>query len=115
MSSFNPVPKPKKAAHNKNSRHKSNPAPTHYEPCEVPGCPNAWRETHEVFHGTGNRNMSIRYRMQAKLCLNHHKGREGVHSGNVELDLFLKQKYQRIFESQYGHDAFMKAIKRNYL
>lgn len=113
MSSFNPIPKPKHTR-NKNSRHVSNLMPTHYEPCEVHGCPNAWRETHEVFGGA-MRNWSIRNKLQAHLCTNHHTGSEGVHSGNVQLEAHLKAKYQWIFEKQHGHEAFMNAVGRNYL
>jgi hypothetical protein len=109
---MNPVPKPK-MQRNKNSRHITNKKPDRYEPCEVDGCPGRWESTHEVFGGA-LRNWSIRNGMQAHLCNNHHTGKDGVDTGNTELDLMLKRKYQRIYEAQHGHESFMKSVGRNY-
>lgn len=110
-----PVPKPPKGTRNKASRHISNPRPPHYEPCEVEGCPNAWQETHEPY-GASRRNLCIKHGLQAHLCLTHHRGmKEGVHGGNIALDIKLKRKYQAIFEQTHTREEFIALFGRNYL
>jgi hypothetical protein len=73
-------PKPKIKKHHA----KNNPKPTSDDICENCGAPYA--QTHEVFEGTGRRQLSIKYGMQVKLCNVCHAA---VHNC-PELDLELK-------------------------
>jgi hypothetical protein len=105
-------PKPKKRKGN-SRRAKNNPKPTVYDRCIVCGRPYA--ELHEAFHGNGNRQNSIEYGMQVRLCAEHHRtGKNAVHN-NKEFDRQLKIKYQKIFEQKHGHEKFMEVFGRNYL
>ena len=101
-------PKPK----SKKKKRIRKPKPTIQDRCIICGKPYA--ELHEVFHGTANRRISQIHGMQVRLCENHHRGKDGVHS-NAKFDLYLKQQYQRKFEEQHGHEKFMKEFGRNYL
>ena len=104
-----PKPKCKKG----NSRKaKNNPKPTVYDRCIVCGKPYA--ELHEVFHGP-NRQNSIRYGMQVRLCEEHHRtGKDAVHN-NKAFDRQLKEHYQAIFEKKYSREEFVRIFGRNYL
>lgn len=101
-------PKPKK----RKKRAKNNPVPTFGARCEV--CGNPYAETHEIFYGTGQRQLSIKYGIQALLCAEHHRGANGPHH-NRERDLELKRRGQRDFEQWHGHEKFMELFGRNYL
>lgn len=102
-------PKPKCR---KKPRAKNNLKPTENSLCEV--CCTPYAETHEVFYGTGQRQLSIRYGLQAILCAEHHRGSNGPHH-NRERDLELKKREQKRFERLHGHEKFMKLFGRNYL
>ena len=92
---------------------KPNPLPTINDICVICGEPYA--ELHEVFYGNPNSALSQKWGMQVRLCGEHHRGhKEGVHH-NIEFDLALKVRYQKRFETEYGHDKFMKVFGRNYL
>lgn len=68
---------------------------------------------HHIFGGP-NRKISEKHGMTVNLCMEHHTGNCGVHF-NKTLDLQLKQMAQKNFETLFGHDEFMKVIRRNYL
>lgn len=71
--------------------------------------------THHIFYGTGKRKVSDRYQdiCTIKLCPMCHRM---LHDGKLKaFDLMFKQKSQRKFEEQYGHEEFMKQFRRNYL
>lgn len=69
---------------------------------------------HEVFFGTGNRKISIKYGCCVSLCAKHHNGsNEGVHY-NKELNLHLKQTMQKKFEETYPHLDFIKVFGKSY-
>lgn len=90
---------------------KRNPTPTINDCCRYCGKPYA--STHEVFEGTGRRQLSIKYKMQVKLCLECH---EEIQTHPLQgRDLELKQEFQAKFEQQYGHDFYMKCFMSNYL
>lgn len=72
-------------------------------------------EIHHVFYGTGNRKISDQYGLVVGLCYNHHRGQNGVHHGNKELDVFLKQTAQRIFIDKYSESEYFALFGRNYL
>lgn len=105
-----PKPKCKKG----NSRKpKNNPVPTIHDRCAICGQPYA--SLHEVFYGTKNRQNSIDYGMQIRLCIYHHQvGPEAVHN-NVEFDRQLKEQYQAIFEETHTREEFRAIFGRNYL
>lgn len=100
----------------KPKRHKkhraTNSVPTFEARCEVCGKPYA--ETHEIFYGTGHRQLSIKYGIQALLCAEHHRGPFGPHQ-NRKRDLELKQRGQKFFEMFYTREEFMKIFGRSYL
>jgi hypothetical protein len=57
--------------------------------------------------------LSIRYGLQVKVCNRLHKQ---IHANPLTgLDLELKKEYQAKFESEHGHDEFMRIFGRNYL
>lgn len=103
-----PPPKKKK-------RPKNNPVPTAMDICRI--CQRPFASTHECFYGTGQRQLSIKYGMQVKLCYEHHNNpnsKEAVHF-NPTFDLQLKQEMQEKFESQHGHEKFMATFRKNYI
>jgi hypothetical protein len=103
------VPKPKLK---KQKRAVNNPAPTADNYCTVCGKPYA--HNHEVYFGK-NRQLSIKYGLQVRLCQEHHQGNQGVHF-NKEFDTRLKQEAQRKFEAEIGsREEFMSIFSENYL
>jgi hypothetical protein len=98
-----PPKKQKKACNNKR--------PTDKDRCAICGKP--FSELHEVFYGK-NRQNSIAWGMQIRLCEEHHRGDKGVHN-DIELDLQLKRQFQHNFESLHGHKKFMEVFGKNYL
>jgi hypothetical protein len=106
---INPVPKPKLR---KQKRAVNNLKPTAEDYCYYCGAPYA--STHEVYEGSGRRQISIRYGMQVRLCIFCHKDvQEHPLQGR---DLELKQEFQRKFEAEgNGRDEFIKLFSCNYL
>lgn len=102
-----PFPKPK---YTKKQRLK-NPIPTAEDLCIV--CGAAWAQTHEIFPGK-NRQLSMKYKMQVRLCERHHTGDESIER-HPELVKKLQKEYQQKFEDQYGHEEFMRIFGKNYL
>jgi hypothetical protein len=99
----------------KNKRAKNNPKPTDQDLCRE--CSKPYAHTHEAFFGRGQRQLSIKYGMQVKLCYYHHNdpsSKEAVHN-NPAFDLSLKQEYQQKFEQIYGYDEFMRIFRKNYI
>lgn len=72
--------------------------------------------THEVFYGTGYRQLSKKYGMMIELCGKHHNldHKNGVHFDR-KLDFELKQIAQAIFEKQYLRSDFIKTFGMSYL
>jgi hypothetical protein len=103
-----PIPKPKLR---KQKKAKNNQKPTEFDTCFV--CNHRYAETHEVFGGN-KRQKSIKYKMQIKLCNNHHTGAEGIHRDTL-FNFKVKQLYQRKFEDQYSHELFMQEFGKDYL
>ena len=64
---------------------------------------------HEVYYGTGKRQLSIKYGCVIPLCYIHHIM---VHN-NHAIDLTWKIKTQEAFESVYNDD-FIKIFGKNY-
>ena len=72
-------------------------------------------EIHHIFYGVGNRSLSTKFGCVCGLCYDHHRGRYGVHNGNKELDMYLKQTAQRRFQEVYTESDFLAVFGRNYL
>lgn len=74
-------------------------------------------QEHHIFYGTANRNLSEKYGLKVYLCLNHHTAtREAVHNGNRKLDIWLRQKGQKMFERRHGtREEFVEAFGKNWL
>ncbi|MGI6227321.1 MAG: hypothetical protein ACOYJ1_13810 [Peptococcales bacterium] len=89
-----------------------NPKPTDQDTCEV--CGRGYAHLHEVFFGSGRRQLSIKYGLQKRLCQEHHLGPLGPHH-NREYDLVLKREAQRKFEQEYSRAEFLRIFGRNYL
>lgn len=70
---------------------------------------------HEIFYGTANRKLSIKYGLVISLCAKHHNmSNEGIHY-NKKLDLKYKKIGQKKFEKIYPDLDFIKIFGRNYL
>ena len=71
-------------------------------------------DLHHVFMGSGRRKVSDRFNYVVPLCRKHH---DEIHAHpNTGLDLWLKQKYQRQFETEYGsHESFIELFLRSYI
>ena len=88
------------------------PLPDTYE---CIGCGSTYNlEVHHVFCAS-NRNNSNLYKCTEYLCYDHHRGNNGVHSGNKQLDTTLKQKHQERLEKGMTRQEFIKIFGRNYL
>ena len=72
-------------------------------------------EIHHIFYGNPNRKWSDKYKCVVGLCYNHHRGNDGVHGGNKELDMSLKQTAQAKFQEIYPQTDFLAVFGRNYL
>lgn len=95
----------------KQKKAKNNPKPTINDTCYICNAPYA--QTHEIYYGK-NRQNSIEYGMQCKLCEKHHTGAEGIHK-DPYFDFKVKQLYQKQFEEKYSREEFVKVFGRNYL
>ena len=71
-------------------------------------------EVHHVFFGTANRRLSDKYGLVVGLCYNHHRGNQGVHNGNRELDLKLKRYAQSRFIEAYPNEDFISVFGKSY-
>ncbi len=69
---------------------------------------------HHVFGGR-NRKISDEHGFIVDLCGYHHNlSNDGVHF-DKQLDLYIKQYYQREYEKTHSRAEFMALIGRNYL
>jgi len=72
-------------------------------------------ETHHVYMGNPNREISDKNGFTVKLCSTHHReGSQSAHK-NRNLDLTLKELFQRIYEENHSREEFIKLISRSYL
>ena len=107
---INPIRKPPKG---KRKRAVNNSRPTAKDICEVCGKPYA--ALHECFFGK-NRQNSIKYGMQIRLCYEHHNMPGGINPHhNKAIDDALKREYQAKFEQQYSREKFIEVFGKNYL
>jgi hypothetical protein len=105
-------PKPK---HKKQRRAVNNPLPTIDDICEVCGKPYA--HNHEIFFGRGKRQLSIKYKLQKRLCYEHHEKPYGDNPHyNKAIDDEYKREGQRKFEAIHGsREDFIRLFGKNYL
>lgn len=104
-----PIPKP--SYKRRVPRARNNPKPTINDICRY--CGTVFAQTHEIFEGTGRRQLSIRYKMQVKVCDRCHK--DIMSHPLTGRDLELKKECQAIFEQQYGHEFYMKCFVVDYI
>jgi hypothetical protein len=108
---INPVPKPKLR---KQKRAVNNSRPTADDICEVCGKPYA--ALHEIFFGRGKRQLSIKYRLQKRLCYEHHNMPGGMNPHfNKAIDDEYKREGQRKYEETHSREDFLRLFGRNYL
>ncbi len=86
---------------------------TEYHKCFICGSERNL-ECHHVFFGTGNRKLSDKYGLTVPLCPDCHRGQNGVHNGNYQLDLYIKRYAQLEFEKHFSYEEFMKVFGKNY-
>ena len=111
MEGLNPIPKPPKGKHN---GAKNNPKPTIDDICEVCGKPYA--HNHEIFFGTGERQLSIKYKLQKRLCYEHHNMYGGMNPHfNKAIDDEYKREGQRKFEETHSREDFRSIFGKSYL
>ena len=72
-------------------------------------------EIHHVFYGTANRKLADKYKLVVGLCYAHHRGSNGVHGGNKDLDMQLKRYAQEKYMQAYPQGDFLSVFGRNYL
>ena len=102
---------PKKKYKRRVPKAKNNPKPTENNICWV--CQKPYASTHEIFFGSGERQLSIRYGMQVNLCIEHHKN---LHYNPLKgLDIEFKKMAQKNFELLHGHEKYMQIFETNYL
>lgn len=70
-------------------------------------------ERHHVFYGSAYRQMSEKYGLTVWLCVEHHRGKTGVHGYNQELRQRLMRYAQRKFEESHSRAEFMRIFGRN--
>jgi hypothetical protein len=105
-------PKPK---YKKQRRAVNNPLPTIDDICEVCGKPYA--HNHEIFFGTGERQLSIKYKLKKRLCYEHHNMDSGMNPHfNKAIDDEYKREGQGKFERLYGtREDFVRIFGKSYL
>lgn len=72
-------------------------------------------EIHHIYFGTALRKISDKNGFIVPLCRDCHTGGKHAVHRDRRTDLMLKAECQTLYESFYGHAAFMKLIGRNYL
>ena len=72
-------------------------------------------EIHHIFYGSANRKNSEKHNCVVGLCYNHHRGKQGVHNCNKELDMKLKRRAQEAFMQTHTESEFLAVFGKNYL
>lgn len=68
---------------------------------------------HEIFYGTGKRQLSIKYGCVIPLCYQHHLEIHDIHNNGV-LSIIWKVKCQEMFEKVYPNLDFLEIFGKNY-
>lgn len=69
-------------------------------------------DRHHCLHGIANRKLAEKWGLWVWL---RHDIHMSLHEKDKELDRQLEQDAQRAFEEKYGHDAWIKIFRKNYL
>ena len=78
-------------------------------------CGSPYPEWHHACFGTADKRIADKYGLIVPLCMEHHRGRTGVHQCRA-VDLQIKQLAQRTFEEKVGgREEWMSLFGRNYL
>lgn len=80
--------------------------------CLICGSPRT--ETHHVFFGVRNRSISDREGFIAYLCPEHHRGEHSPHHDR-QIDLWLKQRCQELYEQTHTRQEFRELIGKSYI
>lgn len=73
-------------------------------------------ELHHIIYGTGMRAISDREGLTCYLCVECHRGTNGVHGKNGNaLNRELKRIAQQRWEFLHSHEEWMNMIGRNYI
>ena len=70
-------------------------------------------EIHHIYSGS-RRKSSTKYGLVVPLCINCHRGPNGVHQ-NAEKMRYLRVIGQRMFEKVYPDEDFVAIFHKNYL
>lgn len=90
---------------------RNNPKPTADDICRY--CGKNFASLHEVFEGTGRRQLSIKYGLQVRLCHTcHHDIQTHPLQGR---DLELKKEFQAKFEQTNSREEFRRLFGKSYL
>ncbi len=68
---------------------------------------------HEIFYGTGKRQLSIKYGCVIPLCYQHHLEIHDIHNNGV-LSIIWKVKCQEMFDKVYPNLDFLEIFGKNY-
>ena len=74
-------------------------------------------ECHHIYGGIANRPISEKLGLKVWLCVEHHRGTDGVHGKNGKILMeHLHKKGQEYFEEHYGNRMdFIKSFGKSYL
>lgn len=72
-------------------------------------------ELHHVFHGTANRKKADEDGMTVYLCHYHHTGSNYAVHLNANIDNFIKEHAQEIYERTHTREEFIKRYGKSYL
>lgn len=68
---------------------------------------------HEIFYGTGKRQLSIKYGCVIPLCYQHHLEIHNIRNNGV-LSIIWKVKCQEMFDKVYPNLDFLEIFGKNY-
>ena len=88
-----------------------NPVPTADDCCVLGNT--AYAITHEVFYGTKQRQLSIKYGLQERLCEKCHRYIHANKKSKVATE--MRDKHQKAFEDKYGCNIWLKVFIGVYM
>ena len=71
-------------------------------------------EVHHVFYGTANHKLSEKWGLKVFLCVEHHRTTKDAVHQNHNMDMFLKDRVQRVFENKYPTKDFVSIFGKNF-
>lgn len=74
-----------------------------------------YTEEHHIF-GASDRKWSEKFGLKVHLCVDHHKGRYGVHGmDGAKLAAYLHETGQEAFEEKHTREEFRQYFRKSYL